>query len=159
MTTRQLLDHLGKLRGGIDTGYRDELIERFQVEPDRKIKDLSSGNKQKVGIIQAFMHKPELVILDEPPVASTLAQHATYRVIEEAWARLHRLSSHARGGASRSGSIIRNGRVIEVETVTNHKGAVRCRDPFGAPAATAAYSPVPGVTEATIADTVVRIEG
>ncbi|OFW62885.1 MAG: hypothetical protein A2135_05355 [Actinobacteria bacterium RBG_16_67_15] len=170
MTTRQLLDHLGKLRGGIDTGYRDELIERFQVEPDRKIKDLSSGNKQKVGIIQAFMHKPELVILDEPTSGlDPLMQHATYRVIEEARAegRTVFLSSHVLPEVERIAervAIIRNGRVIEVETVDNLKArAVRHIEVhFGTPAATAAtLNAIPGVTEATIAGetALVRIEG
>ena len=170
MTTRQLLDHLGKLRGGIDTGYRDELIERFQVEPDRKIKDLSSGNKQKVGIIQAFMHKPELVILDEPTSGlDPLMQHATYRVIEEARAegRTVFLSSHVLPEVERIAervAIIRNGRVIEVETVDNLKArAVRQVEVhFGTPAATAAtLNAIPGVTEATIAGetALVRIEG
>src|SRR3972149_3204586 len=97
MTTRQLLEHLGRLRGRIDTRYRDELLGRFAVEPDRKIKNLSSGNKQKVGIIQAFMQKPELIILDEPTAGlDPLMQHATYEVIEEARAegRTVFLSSH-----------------------------------------------------------------
>jgi ABC-2 type transport system ATP-binding protein len=170
MTTRQLLDHLGKLRGGIDTAYRDELIERFQVEPDRKIKDLSSGNKQKVGIIQAFMHKPELVILDEPTSGlDPLMQHATYRVIDEARAegRTVFLSSHVLPEVERIAEkvgIIRNGRVIEVETVDNLKArAVRHVEiHFGAPAATSAtLGAITGVTEATLTgDTaLVRIEG
>jgi ABC-2 type transport system ATP-binding protein len=146
------------------------LIERFQVEPDRKIKDLSSGNKQKVGIIQAFMHKPELVILDEPASGlDPLMQHATYRVIDEARAegRTVFLSSHVLPEVERIAEkvgIIRNGRVIEVETVDNLKArAVRHVEiHFGTPAATpATLGAVAGVTEATLTgDTaLVRIEG
>jgi ABC-2 type transport system ATP-binding protein len=170
MTTRLLLDHLGRLRGGIDTAYRDELIDRFDVEPDRKIKDLSSGNKQKVGIIQAFMHKPELVILDEPTSGlDPLMQHATYQVIKEATeeGRTVFLSSHVLPEVERIAhtvGIIRNGRVIEVEQVDNLKArAVRQVEvQFGIPAApiTALHS-IPGVTEATMTGTtaLVRLEG
>jgi ABC-2 type transport system ATP-binding protein len=170
MTTRQLLEHLGKLRGGIDTRYRDELLERFAVEPDRKIKDLSSGNKQKVGIIQAFMHRPELIILDEPTAGlDPLMQHATYDVIDEARAdgRTVFLSSHVLPEVERIAErvgIIRNGRVIEVESVENLKArAVRQLEVrFGTSAPSAAtLAAVAGVTEATMSGgtALIRLEG
>ena len=170
MTTRQLLEHLGKLRGGIDTRYRDELLERFAVEPDRKIKDLSSGNKQKVGIIQAFMHRPELIILDEPTAGlDPLMQHATYEVIDEARAdgRTVFLSSHVLPEVERIAErvgIIRNGRVIEVESVENLKArAVRQLEVrFGTPAPSAAtLAAVAGVKEATMSGgtALIRLEG
>ena len=54
------------LRKVSDRSYLEELAERFQLELDRKFQDLSHGNKQKVGLIQAFMHRPKLLILDEP---------------------------------------------------------------------------------------------
>ena len=65
-TTRDVIDFYGGLRGGIDEGYLDELLERFAVDPTRPIGQLSSGNKRKVAIVQAFMHDPELYLLDEP---------------------------------------------------------------------------------------------
>lgn len=127
MTTRQVLEHLGSLRGGLDVAYRDELLERLDVEPDRKIKDLSTGNKQKVGIVQAFMHRPEVIVLDEPTAGlDPLMQQVTYEVIDEARATGHTvfLSSHVLPEVERIAGrvgIIRAGRLIEVETVENLK--------------------------------------
>lgn len=170
MTTRQLLDHLGRLRGMSSNGYRDSLLERFVVEPDRKIKDLSSGNKQKVGIIQAFMHRPELVILDEPTTGlDPLMQHATYQVIEEARTdgRTVFLSSHVLPEVERIAervAIIRSGRVIEVERVEDLKARalrqieVRFANPVPT---TATLTAIAGVTAATLSgDTaLIRLEG
>lgn len=66
MTGHQLLRLLGRLRGGLDEVLTAQLAERFAVDLDRRLGTLSHGNRQKVGIIQAFMHRPELLILDEP---------------------------------------------------------------------------------------------
>jgi ABC-2 type transport system ATP-binding protein len=66
LTGADVLDHLGQLRGGVDRRVRDALADQFDAQLDRPIRDLSSGNRQKVGLIQAFMHEPELLILDEP---------------------------------------------------------------------------------------------
>jgi ABC-type multidrug transport system ATPase subunit len=49
-----------------DAGLRDRLCKRFGVVLDRPIRQLSKGNRQKIGVVQAFMHRPQLVILDEP---------------------------------------------------------------------------------------------
>jgi ABC-2 type transport system ATP-binding protein len=170
MTTLQLLEHLGKLRGGIDTAYRDELIERFEVEPDRKIKDLSTGNKQKVGVIQAFMHKPELVVLDEPTAGlDPLMQHVVYEVIDEAHGegRTVFLSSHVLPEVeriARSVGIIRKGRLIEVESVENLKDRairqIEIRFDSEAPPEKA-LSDLAGVSEVSISGSLaqVRVEG
>ena len=66
LTAAQLLDYLAALRGGINGRERDVLAERFAADLHRPIRELSSGNRQKIGLIQAFMHQPELLILDEP---------------------------------------------------------------------------------------------
>ena len=60
------LKYLTRLGKKSDWDYINELTERFEAITDRKIGSLSKGNKQKIGLIQAFMHKPDLIILDEP---------------------------------------------------------------------------------------------
>lgn len=170
MTARQVLDHLSNLRGGIDQAYREQLTERFEVEIDRKVSDLSTGNKQKIGLVQAFMHKPELIVLDEPTSGlDPLMQQVTYEVIDEAQrdGRTVFLSSHVLPEVERIAqrvAIIRKGRVIEVATVDSLKErAVRVAElRFGWPAPdAAALAAIPGVTEASVSGSVatVRVEG
>jgi ABC-2 type transport system ATP-binding protein len=66
LTGGQLLSYLANLRGGVDQARIQQLAERLNLDPELRIGTLSHGNRQKVGIIQAFMHRPELLILDEP---------------------------------------------------------------------------------------------
>jgi ABC-2 type transport system ATP-binding protein len=66
MTGAEVLRFLGRLHGGVDRAYRDELIERFQLEPDKKIRAYSHGNRQKVSLIAAFAGRPDLLVMDEP---------------------------------------------------------------------------------------------
>jgi ABC-2 type transport system ATP-binding protein len=66
LTGREQLDSLARLRGSVDTALRDRLCARLDVELDRPIRQLSKGNRQKIGLVQAFMHRPRLVVLDEP---------------------------------------------------------------------------------------------
>ena len=65
-TARRFLGLLASLRGGVDWPYVEELASRFGLDLGRRIGTLSHGNRQKVGIIQAVMHRPELLVLDEP---------------------------------------------------------------------------------------------
>jgi ABC-2 type transport system ATP-binding protein len=170
MTARQVLDHLENLRGGVEKAYRDQLTERFEVEIDRKVSDLSTGNKQKIGLVQAFMNKPELIILDEPTSGlDPLMQQVTYEVIDEAQrdGRTVFLSSHVLPEVERIAQrvgIIRHGRLIEVATVDSLKErAVRLVEiRFGWPVPSAAdLSNIVGVTEANVSGTTatVRTEG
>ena len=159
MTTRQALDHLSTLRGlDGDTHYAD-LLDRFDVQPDRKISDLSTGNKQKVGIIQAFMHRPELVILDEPTSGlDPLMQHQAYLLIEEARddGRTVFLSSHVLPEVERVArrvGIIRHGHLVEVAEVSALKDrAIRQIElHFGSSApSTGQLAAVDGVTAAEV---------
>lgn len=170
MTTRQALEYLGQLRGGVDTAFRDQLMEQFAVEPDRRIRDLSTGNKQKIGIIQAFMHRPELVILDEPTSGlDPLMQQAVYAVISEfhAQGRTVVLSSHVLPEVERIAhrvGIIRMGELVTVETVENLKSRAvhQIEIRFGSNGPDQRQlAAVPGVAEVTMNGSVamVRVEG
>ena len=66
LTGGQLLEYFANLRGGVDSRYVCDLAERFGLDLSRKFRQYSHGNKQKVGIVQAFMHRPRLLLLDEP---------------------------------------------------------------------------------------------
>lgn len=123
LTGLQVLDWLSSLRPGTPPVRRDELVERFEVQLDRPMKQLSKGNRQKIGLVQAFQHDPELVILDEPTGGlDPLVQDEFHRLVRS-WAESGRtvfLSSHSldevQHAADRVG-IIREGRLVTVETV------------------------------------------
>lgn len=81
-TTADLIAFYGRLRGGIDMTYAHELLERFDLDPMRPIGQLSTGNRRKTAIVQAFMHRPELLILDEPTAGlDPLLQHEFHQLI------------------------------------------------------------------------------
>src|SRR5205085_2561328 len=71
LTGAQILEYFGHLRGGVDQAYLKQLVERFDLDTSRKFRQYSSGNKRKVGLIQAFMHRPRLLVRHE--VAITFA--------------------------------------------------------------------------------------
>lgn len=66
MTAEETFEFLARLRGGVDTAYRDTLVERFQLDTRKKIRALSKGNRQKVLLIAALASRADLLILDEP---------------------------------------------------------------------------------------------
>ena len=123
LTGAENLAYLANLRGGVDTGYVNELAERLEVELDRKVSDLSTGNKQKVGLIQAFMGKSELVILDEPSTGlDPLMQQELQQLIREVRedGRTVFLSSHSLAEVERVADrvgILRHGHLVVVERV------------------------------------------
>jgi ABC-2 type transport system ATP-binding protein len=85
LTGRQTLTYLGNLRGGVDPKAIESLAERLGLDLDKKFREYSKGNKQKVGLVQALMHKPRLLILDEPTAGlDPLNQQEFFRMMTEA---------------------------------------------------------------------------
>jgi ABC-2 type transport system ATP-binding protein len=124
LTGRDLVTYFGNLRGGVDWAVVEGIAERLDADLSKKIGDLSSGNRQKVGIIQAFMGSPELLILDEPSTGlDPLVQRefqAMMREVAES-GRTVFLSSHTLSEVQRVADrvgIIRHGHLIALETVS-----------------------------------------
>jgi beta-exotoxin I transport system ATP-binding protein len=129
LTPLELFEFLGHLRGGFDRAHVLALAERLGLELGRPIRALSRGNKQKVGLVQAFAGKPELLVLDEPTSGlDPLVQQTFHSLVREnvTEGRTVFLSSHVLSEvqhvADRVG-IIREGRIVATEEV----GALRGR--------------------------------
>lgn len=127
MTGANLLQYMASLRGGVSLSFAEELAERLDCDLSRPIRTLSRGNKQKIGLIQALMHQPELLVLDEPTSGlDPLVQHEFYNIIAEASASGQTvfLSSHNLPEVERvchRAGIIREGRLIAIEEIANLK--------------------------------------
>lgn len=123
-TPRRVLRHLAALRGGVDEAYLGELCARFDVELDRPLRTLSTGNRQKVGLVQAFAHRPELVVLDEPTTGlDPLVQREFRRLVREYadGGGTVLLSSHTLSEVERVADrvgVLRRGRLVTVERVS-----------------------------------------
>ena len=125
LTGRTQLDSLARLRGQTDTGYRDALCERFGVVLDRPMRELSRGNRQKIGIVQAFMHRPEVLILDEPTSGLDPLLQGEFRTLLRETAADGRtvfLSSHVLDEVQHAAdrvAIVNRGRLVDLDTVGN----------------------------------------
>jgi ABC-2 type transport system ATP-binding protein len=123
LTAMEQLKWIGELRGGVPDTRIEELAERLNLDLSRKIGELSKGNRQKVGLVQAFMSDPELMILDEPTSGlDPLVQHTFRDMVREVTAlgRTVFLSSHIIDEIDRvcdRVAIIREGRMVAVETI------------------------------------------
>lgn len=122
-TGRQLLDYVAGVRGNVPAKNIDALAERFDLDLSVQIGNLSKGNRQKVGVVQAFMHEPELLILDEPTSGlDPLLQREFQAMVRELVGNGQTvfMSSHVlsevQAVADRVG-IIREGRMVAVERV------------------------------------------
>jgi len=127
MTGRELLGYLAALRGVEATSDIALLAERFDLDLDRKIRTYSSGNKQKVGLVQAFMHRPQLLILDEPTNGlDPIVQQEFYALLREVSGegRTVFLSSHILPEVERitdRAAIIRHGKLMVVAEIEQLK--------------------------------------
>ena len=164
-TARHLLEHVSRLRGGAGSGAIGALSERLGLQLDRTVEDLSKGNRQKIGVVAALMHDPEVLILDEPTAGlDPLRQHDVGRLVRERAeaGRTVFLSSHALDQvehvADRVG-IVRDGRLVAVETVAGLKSRAprRVRVRLSGPAATDGLAAVPGVGDLVVHDGLVQM--
>ena len=166
MTGQHVLDWFARARGGIDTRLRDELVERFEVMLDRRIHELSKGNRQKIGLVLAFMHRPELLVLDEPTSGlDPLMQDEFHRLLRETTAegRTVFLSSHELDEVQRVAdrvAIIKQGQLAVSDSVE----ALRRRAPqtielrFKTPVAATVFDGLDGVQRVAVDDDRVMLQ-
>jgi ABC-type multidrug transport system ATPase subunit len=166
LTGGQTIQYFANLRGGVDRAYQQALIERLDIDPSRKFKELSKGNKQKIGLVIALQHRPELLILDEPTSGlDPLVQQTFYSLLREARGegRTVFLSSHILSEVERTCdrvAIIRDGVLVKVDRtdalrdLAHHE--VELRFPDGAVPASA-FSGIPGVSDVRVDDHTLRM--
>jgi ABC-2 type transport system ATP-binding protein len=153
LTGAEYLRHLGLLRGGVDPEVVRDLADRLDCDLSVRIRSLSHGNKQKVALIQAFMHRPELLVLDEPTQGlDPLIQQEFARMVEEVRreGRTVFLSSHVLPEVERlcdRVAIIREGLLVTIEDVGDLKARqVRMLTiHFAGPAPAGAFEGLPSV--------------
>ena len=161
LTGGQTFEYFANLRGGVDPLYQADLVARFDLDPSRRFKEYSKGNKQKVGLVIALQHRPDLLVLDEPTSGlDPLVQQTFFELLRDSVSegRTAFLSSHILGEVEKTCdrvAIIRDGRLVTVDRVealrnlAHHQVELR----FAAPVPASDFSSLPGVSD------VVAIEG
>jgi ABC-2 type transport system ATP-binding protein len=150
-------DSRDRARRGFDNWKNvEELADRFSLDLDRRVGSYSTGNRRKVGIVQAFMHEPELLVLDEPTTGlDPLMQQEFFALIDEVRAdgRTVFLSSHVLPEVERLADrvgIVRQSRLVMVEEVETlkEKALRRIEIVFARRVDAKAFASLPGVREA-----------
>ena len=155
LTGRELVALLADVRAMRDLGRAGELAERFQADLDRPLGELSRGNRQKVGLVQAAFHDPELLILDEPSSGlDPLMQEEFLTFVAEERGRGHTvfLSSHELDEVQRACdrvAIIREGRLVALESVEDVTGRSyrHVTIEFAGPVDPGEFRRIPGVSD------------
>ena len=164
LTGSQTLHLLGRVQGKTDPAYRDELIERFQLDPSKRVRAYSKGNRQKVLLIAALSSRADLLIMDEPTTGLDPLMEETFRecVLEaRKCGQAVFLSSHILSeveALSDRVAILRAGELVEVGTLAEmrHLSALSVDATFdGTPPD---LSRVPGVTAAEVEGNRVRCQ-
>ena len=153
LTGEETLHLLGRVQGRVDAAYRDELIERFALDPSKKVRSYSKGNRQKLGLIAGLMSRADLLLLDEPTSGlDPLMEREFRRCVRDAKAAGQTvfLSSHILGEVEAlcdRVAILRAGRLVEVGTLAEmrHLSALSVEATFTA--APPDLSQVPGVSD------------
>jgi ABC-2 type transport system ATP-binding protein len=165
LTGGQTLEYFANLRGGVDRAYQASLVERFDLDTSRRFKEYSKGNKQKVGLVVALQHRPELLVLDEPTSGlDPLVQQTFFHTLRETVADGSTvfLSSHILSEVEKSCdrvAIIREGRLVKLDTVeglrdlAHHQIELR----FAGPVPAAEFARLPGVSDLVADDHVLRM--
>jgi ABC-2 type transport system ATP-binding protein len=165
LTGGQTLEYFGNLRGGVDRAYQAGLIERFDLDPNRRFREYSKGNKQKVGLVVALQHRPELLLLDEPTAGlDPLVQQTFFSLLRERVADGGTvfLSSHILSEVERSCdrvAIIREGRLVQVDRVdalrdlAHHQVELR----FAGEPPVGDFKSIPGVSDVVAEDHILRL--
>jgi ABC-2 type transport system ATP-binding protein len=156
MTGADLFAYYGRLRGGVNRARVDELAARLDLDPSRRFGTLSKGNRQKIGIVQAFCHDPDVLILDEPTTGlDPLVQREFLALVHEAAGRGAAVlfSSHVLPEVERIATrvaIIRTGTLVRMSTVDDLLDHARRRLElrFAEPVPATIFEGVPGVVDA-----------
>ncbi|WP_430296725.1 ATP-binding cassette domain-containing protein [Sinomonas sp. B1-1] len=165
LTGGQAIDLLGRLRGGLDEARRADLIETFELDPSKRGRTYSTGNRQKVAIIAALASPAELLILDEPTAGLDPLMEALFREEirrEKVAGRSVLLSSHILSEVEALAdriSIIRQGRVVETGTLEQMRTHARTNVAAtldDASGHAAALSRIPGLADLHVEDHRVR---
>jgi ABC-2 type transport system ATP-binding protein len=155
LTAREHLRYFASLRGMDDLGDGALLAARLELELDRPIRALSKGNRQKVGLVQSLMHRPALVVFDEPTAGlDPLVQQVVYELVRETTddGRSVFVSSHVLSEVQRIAdrvALIRDGRLELVDTVESmrQRALTHVEVTFAAAPPEGAFDAVPGVHE------------
>ncbi|MBL1066006.1 ABC transporter ATP-binding protein [Streptomyces sp. 7-21] len=162
LTGGEAIDLLARLRGGLDTARRDELIQRFALDPGKKGRTYSKGNRQKVALVAALASRAELLLLDEPTSGLDPLMEAVFQdVINEARAegRTVLLSSHILAQVEKlcdRVSIVRLGRTVQSGTLQQLRHLTRTTIEAETSRPAAGLDQLPGVHDLTATGTTVR---
>jgi ABC-2 type transport system ATP-binding protein len=165
LTGAQTITYFGNLRGGVDQEYVNELVERLDLDTSRRFREYSKGNKQKVGLVVALQHRPDLLILDEPTAGlDPLIQQTFFALVREAReaGRTIFLSSHIIDEVDRTCdrvAIIREGRLVQVDRIEAIRRLAfhHVELLFSVPVAPAVFAGLDGVSEVEAEGDVIRM--
>lgn len=164
LTGGAAIDVFARLRGAVNPGLRDELIERFDLDPTKKARTYSKGNRQKVALIAALASDAELFLLDEPTAGLDPLMEVVFQdVVAEVKARggTVLLSSHILAQVEKLAdrvSIIRAGRVVQTGTLTELRHLTRTTIEAVTERPVSDLNSLPGVHSVIIEDGAVRFD-